>query len=411
MTRRSAYFCGLDLGVHGVKASLINARDEQNLDLLGVFEARSTGFKSGSVSDLSELADCVSRAVNGACQKCTVKVQTVHLGISSQCVDLRRSCAVVPLVDAGAKVIGRGDIKKVDHQAKLLGTGLEEDIIHDFPQAYKVDDVNAANNPIGLYGRKLESNMLLLLANTNRLRNLVKSVHQAGFEVGRVSLSSFAASHVALDTALKNQGCILIDIGADMTSALFFKNGALGDIQFLPWGGHYLTQSLAERLGLAVDLAEDIKKTHAVAFAGAVKENAGPGSSGEILIKREKDYLPIRRAAVCEAVNWEVENLLAHVETVVKGSPLFHDINSGVVIVGGGALLPGLMERIEARLNMPVAMGAAKGLNNAALFAGAIGLAQMSYVKSARESFDLKTPGDWKNRIVDRARELCQEYF
>ena len=174
-----------------------------------------------------------------------------------------------------------------------------------------------------------------------------------------------------------------------------------------------MTQSLAERLGLAVDLAEDIKKTHAVASGHAAKEGgtAGQGNGGEILIKREKDYLPIRRAAVCEAVNWEVENLLAHLETVVKGSPLFHDINRGVMMAGGGALLPGLMERVEARLNMPVTMGATKGLNNAVLFAGAIGLAQMSYMKNAREGIDLKTPGNWKNKIVERVRELCQEYF
>ncbi|MBI4309692.1 MAG: cell division protein FtsA [Candidatus Omnitrophica bacterium] len=410
MIKRTAYFCGLDIGVHGVKASLVHARDKQNLDLLGVFEARSTGFKDASVSDLSELADCVSRAVNSVCRKCAVKVQAVHLGISSECVDARRSSAVVPLIDAGTKVISRGDINKVDHQARLLGTGLEEEIIHDFPQMYKVDDVNAAVNPTGLYGRKLESSLLLLLANSNRLRNVVKSVHQAGLEVAQVSLSSVAASGVAFDADLKNQGCVLVDIGAGMTSVLFFKDGVLGDIQFVPWGGQYLTQSLAERLGLAVDLAEDIKKTHAVAFAHAAKEAAAV-SGGEILIKREKDYLPIRRAAVCEAVNWEVENLLTHLETVVKGSPLFHGINKGVVMVGGASLLPGLMERIETRLNMPVTMGAAKGLNNAALFAGAIGLAQMSYVKKARERIDLKTPGDLKNKVVERVRELCQEYF
>jgi len=404
MKTRVKYFCGLDLGVFGIKACLVKAQDEQNLDLLGVREARSTGFKDASVSDLTELAESVERLVNGLCRKSGVKAPVVHLGISGECLHVRRSSAVVPLVDSGTKVISRADVRKVDHQARLLGTGLDEEAVHYFPQFYKVDDANMAINAVGLYGRKLESNLLLVLANTNRLRNMIKAVHQAGFEVGRVSSSSFAASGVALTPQLKNQGCVLVDIGANMTSVLFFKNGILGDIQSIPWGGHYLTQGLAERLSLSMDLAEDIKKTHAVASANAVQ-------SGEILVKREKDYLPIRREAVCEAVNWEVENLLTHLETVIKGSPLFHEINSGIVMVGGGSLLSGLMERIEARLSMPVSMGATKGLNNAALFAGSIGLAQMAYAQNLKETIDLKTPGDWKNKIFERVQELCQEYF
>lgn len=401
---RLHYFCGLDMGVSGIKASLVKAQDKENLDLLGVFETPSTGFKDASVSDLSELADAVGRAVAGVCQKFPVKVAAVHLGIGAEFLTVRRSSAVMPLVDSGTKVISRSDVKKTDHQARLLGTALDEEVIEGFPQFYKVDDVNAAADPVGLYGRKLESNLLLLLANTNRLRNVIKAVHQAGYEVGGVSLSSYAAAQVALQAAFKDQGCVLIDIGANMTSVLFFKNGTLGDIQFIPWGGHYLTQSLAERLGLSMDMAEDIKKTHAVASVNAPQ-------TGEILIKREKDYLPIRREAVCAAVNWEIENLLTHLETVIKGSPLFHEVNKGIVMAGGGALLPGLMERIEARLSMPVGMGATKGLNNAALFAGAIGLAQMGYVRHARASIDLRTPLDWKNKFVDSVRELCQEYF
>lgn len=403
---RLKYFCGLDIGMSGIKASLVKVYDEQNLDLLGVYEVPAVGFKDASVSDLTELAESIRRAVNGVSQKFAIKISSVHIGISSECTSVKRTSAVIPLVDSGTKIISRSDLNKVDHQARLLGTGIDEEIIQDFPQFYKVDDVNSATNPTGLYGRKLESNLLLILTNTNRLRNMIKAVHQAGYEVDAVTLSSFAASNVALDTPLKNQGSVLIDIGSNMTSVLFFKHGSVGDIQFIPWGGHYLTQSLAERLGLALDLAEDIKKAHALASADAVTEG-----SGEILIKREKDFLPIRREAVCEAVNWEVENLLTHLETVIKGSPMFHEINSGIVMVGGGSLLPGLMERIEKRLNMPTSLGVTKGLNNAALFAGSIGLSQMNYYKNLKETVDIKAPRDWKNKLVERVKELCQEYF
>jgi cell division protein FtsA len=232
-------------------------------------------------------------------------------------------------------------------------------------------------------------------------------VHQAGYEVNSVAFSGYAASDVGVDKTDKALGCALVDIGANITSVIFFKNGIVGDVQFIPWGGNYVTLSIAERLSLTIDLAEEIKKTHAVASQSNPQE-----VSGEILVKRDKEYIPIRREAVCEAVNWEIENFLTHLETVVKGSILYHQLNKGLVMVGGGSLLAGAIERVEERVNTPVRMGASTaGLNNSAVYAASIGLGRMQYLKKVQESISIKTPLALKDKIVNSVRELCQEYF
>jgi len=401
------YFCGLDLGTHTMKASIVCAKDEDNLDLLGVFETQAMGFKESSISDITELAECIGRTVQGVMKKTGIKIQAVQVGLSGSFLATRRSSAVIPLVDSGTKVISKFDLRKVEAQAKLLGVNLEEEIIHDFPQWYKIDDINTSINPTGLIGRKIETNLLLLTANSLCVRNLTKAVHQAGFEVNSVTFCGYAASDVAVDKADKTLGCALVDIGANITSVIFFKDGIVGDVQFIPWGGNHVTRRIAEHLSLTIDLAEEIKKTHAVASQKDPKE-----VSGEILVKREKGYIPISRASVCEAVNWEIENFLTHLETVVKGSHLYHQLNKGIVMVGGGSLLPGAIERIEERINMTVRMGAATpGLNNAAVYAASIGLGRMNYLKKKEESIGIKTPLNFKDKIVNSVKELCQEYF
>ena len=401
------YFCGLDLGTHTMKASIVCAKDEENLDLLGVFETRATGFKETSINDITELAECIQRTVQGVMQKTGIKIHAVQMGLSGSFLATRRSSAIIPLIDSGTKVISKFDLRKVDHQAKLLGVNLEEEIIHDFPQWYKIDDINTSINPTGLIGRKIESSLLLLTANSLRVRNLTKAVHQAGFEVNSVAFCGYAASDVAIDKADKALGCALVDIGANITSVIFFKNNIVGDVQFISWGGNNVTQSIAERLSLTVDLAEEIKKTHAVASQTNPKE-----VSGEILVKREKGYIPIRRESVCEAVNWEIENFLTHLETVIKGSHLYHHLNKGIVMVGGGSLLTGAIERIEERINTPVRMGAATpGLNNSSVYAASIGLGRMHYLKKKQESIGIKTPLNFKDKVVSSVKELCQEYF
>ncbi len=401
------YFCGLDLGTHTMKASIIAARDEQNLDLMGVYETRATGMKEASISDISELSDCIQRTLQGVMHKTGIKVHAVQLGVSGSYLTTRRSSAIIPLIDSGTKVISKFDLRKVDHQAKLLGVNLDEEIIHDFPQWYKVDDINTSINPTGLIGRKIESSLLLLTANSVRMRNLTKAVHQAGFEVTSVAFSGYAASDVAIEAADKASGCALVDIGANITSVAFFKNGIVGDIKFIPWGGNLVTQSIAERLSLTLELAEEIKKTHAVASKTDPKD-----ITGEILVKRDKGYIPIRRQSVVEAVNWEIENFLTHLETVVKGSHLYHHLNKGLVMVGGGALLPGVLERIEERVNTTVRMGlSTPGLQHSAVYAASIGLGRMHYLKKKQDAIGFKTPLSLKDKIINSVRELCQEYF
>ncbi len=401
------YFCGLDLGTHTMKASIVCAKDEENLDLMGVYETPATGFKEASISDITELAQCIQRTVQGVMQKTGIKIHAVQLGVGGSILTTRRSSAVIPLIDSGTKVISPFDLRKVDNQAKLLGVNLEEEIIHDFPQWYKIDDINTSINPTGLIGRKIESSLLLLTANSLRVRNLTKAVHQAGFEVASVAFCGYAASDVAVDRNDKALGVALVDIGANITSVIFFKNGIVGDVQFIPWGGNYVTQTIAERLSLTLDLAEEIKKTHAVANQANLKE-----VSGEILVKRDKGYIPIRRESVCEAVNWEIENFLTHLETVVKGSHLYHHLNKGIVMIGGGSLLTGAIERIEERINTPVRMGATTpGLNNSTLFAASIGLGRMHHLKKKQDSIGIKTPLNFKDKVINNIKELCQEYF
>jgi len=69
---------------------------------------------------------------------------------------------------------------------------------------------------------------LILTANSLRVRNLTKAVHQAGYEVNSVAFCGYAASDVAIDKEDKALGCALVDIGANITSVIFFKDGSWG---------------------------------------------------------------------------------------------------------------------------------------------------------------------------------------
>ena len=118
------YFCGLDLGTHTMKASIVRAKDEENLDLLGIFETRATGFKEDSISDITELAECIQRrTVQGVMQKTGIKIHAVQLGVSGSFLTSRHSSAVIPLIDSGTKVISKFDLRGSGSTGKIAGGG------------------------------------------------------------------------------------------------------------------------------------------------------------------------------------------------------------------------------------------------------------------------------------------------
>lgn len=403
------FYCGLDIGGQTIKAALIEIEGQDPAPkLLGAFETPTAGFHGGSVSDLAELSESIHDTVAGITKKAGIKLQEIQLGLGAEVIESRLSQAVIPLMDRGSKIITERDIRRIQAQARALGLNVEETLVHDFPQYYKVDDVNTAFNPLGLYGRKLEAQSLLVVVNNTFLKNLTKAVNQAGYDLGKIFFTSYASSRAVLNDRDRKDGCIFLDIGSSVSDMLIFKDGRLkGEIRF-PWGGADITKSIAAKLDIGLDLAEDIKTSYANALEA---ENA---NGEEILIKREEGYFPVQKDLIAAAVEPVVARMVGAVVDEVKQTGDYHQAASGIVMAGGGALLAGLPERFEKDTNLHVRLGqvklALRRLSSASKFAGAVGLALMGWQESSR-SKSAATVENLPQYIAGKVKELYNEYF
>ena len=404
------FYCGLDIGTHKVKASLSRVVDAHNLELLAVSEAETRGLAAASINDISEFSSCVSGAVNGVMRKTKIKVRDIHMGLGGDLVETRPSRALIPLVERGNKIVTNRDLMQARQQARMLGVKLDEEVICDMVQQFKVDDVNISLNPVGLYGRKLEVETLLVLANITRLRNLTKGVQQAGFEVDDVFFNASAAADLMLDKRQRHDGCVFVDLGAGSTLILLFKEGLLKHFRRIPVGAESMTRHIAADINIPFLLAEDIKKSYGRVFDG--RSSAPVVSTEEILIKKEQGFVPVKRDALTMAIEPDVQVIIKNIREAVSVSNYESQLKAGVVVVGGGALLAGLMERIEHDTHMPVVIGRnIPGLNSAAIYCVSTGLAEMGYKNTLRYKLDAQKPKDWLDGIRAKAEELSNEYF
>jgi len=403
------YFCGLDIGTQTIKAALIAPKENRQFELLGVREVKTAGYENGSVVDLGELSVSINAAMSGLMKNTHVKIKSVQFGISGELVRERRSAAVMPLLDRGNKVISHRDILKIQKQARLLGVKMDEVILHDFPQGYKVDDVNRASNPVGLYGRKLEVETLVVAVHNTVLKNLTKAVNQAGFDVENLFFTTYAATQTALDDFQRKQGCILVDIGSSLTDVVIFKGGQLRFLGSIPLGSNDVTRAIVERLNIGYDLAEDIKKSYAVVRHGHASTDE------EILIKREDGYEPVKKHVISDAIEQVIADLLNMVASSVKQTEFFDQLKTGIVMAGGGALLSGLAERFEEDLGLPAKMAkinfSSRRMQNATKFLSAVGLAHAGFDKSFSLLLKRNHYSHWLKGCLERTKELYEEYF
>ena len=59
------HFVGIDIGSQGLKAGMIRLDEDNQPQLLGVYEVKTSDFRKGSVSDIDELTLCRLRHTHG----------------------------------------------------------------------------------------------------------------------------------------------------------------------------------------------------------------------------------------------------------------------------------------------------------------------------------------------------------
>lgn len=408
---KEAIYCGLDLGAYRLKACLMRIARDRFPEVIGVSQVAARGIGRSSVSDLRELSEGIGRILNGLADKSKLKFKEVHVGLGGHFIQYRKTHAIIPLADKGNKVITTFDVKKINHQACLLGINLDEKLVHDFPVQYVVDGFNMAANPLGLHGRKLEANILIAVTQNNLISNVYKAVQQAGFDVKSAAFTSLRAADACLSDDEKKQGCLFIDVGAQATSVLIFKEGMLKSFGVIPCGGDHLTQEIGRALNLSFDLAEDIKRSYAMVMLSDDTTTV----KGEILVKRDTGYVTIDRQSVCQVTTPWAKTLADKIHQFVHQSDLAHQLSSGIFVAGGGALLAGLLECIEQKFSLPTKVAKirieTKQLNNPAIYASCIGLAIQTPDEGLPALFSVRHQGSLPQKVAYRLKELYQEYF
>ncbi len=352
MPRRDKHIVGLDVGTTKVCAVIGEPADNGALEIVGVGLADSEGQRKGVVVDVEATVQSIKNAVEEAELMAGTSVDRAYVGVAGGHIRGFNSRGAVT-VNGRAREITEEDIRHAINAARALDLPPDRELLHLLPQDFVVDGEGSIVDPLGMTGSRLEVHVHLIVGALSSVQTLVTCVNRAGIEAQAVVLEQLASIEAVLTEDERQLGVALVDIGGGTTDLVCLVDGSVCHTAVLPAGGEYFTNDIAVGLNTPLADAEAIKTRYGCVVPALIDDDQAieaPGIGG-----RGPRLLPRRR--LCEILEPRAAEILDLVRDEILQAGFLEQLDAGLVLTGGGALLDGLAETAEHRFGMPVRLG------------------------------------------------------
>ncbi len=349
----------LDIGTTKIVA-LVGEVDEQGqLYVIGHGEAPAEGLRRGVVVNMEKTANAIRKAIDDAQMISGTEIDKVTTGIAGEHVRSINSHGVIA-VSRTDNEITPADVNRAIEAARAVAIPVDREIIHIIPQEFDVDDQPNIKNPIGMTGVRLEVEAHIVTASVTTAKNIYRAMERCNLAIEHVVLESLALSQVLLTDNETDSGVILIDIGGELTNVSVFFDGAIRHTAIVPLGGRNITNDIAIGLRTSPFEAENLK----IAFGAALGSYVDSKEMIPLHHANAKHGKEISRRVLASIIEPRLEEVLSLVMREMRQVGLSHIPSSGVVLTGGGALLPGAVQLAEQIMDMPVRLGTINGIEH-----------------------------------------------
>ncbi|WP_043765349.1 cell division protein FtsA [Algiphilus aromaticivorans] len=401
---------GLDIGTSKVAVIVADTRDDGTLEIIGHGEAPSKGLSRGVVVDIEATTSAIRRAVEEAELMAGCRVQSVYAGISGNHVRAVNSQGIVAVRN---REVTETDKERVIDAARAVVIPADQRVLHVVPQEWSVDGQEGIREPAGMAGVRLEAKVHIVSVGTSAAQNIYKCVEGCGLEIDRLILEPLASSYAVLQPDERDLGVCLVDIGHGTADIAIFKDGSIRHIAVVPVAGEYVTRDIAAMFRTPSQSAESIKRQYGCAWPPMCE----PGEAIEVPSTGDHPARQISRQEMAEVIKARYEELFREfIARELHRSGFYDLIASGIVLTGGSARLPGVIELAEEIFQVPVRLGLpqeqVKGITDVTKnpsYATAVGLLLFGRDQRPQERVDFDQAG--LKQLWGRLRNWFQGNF
>ena len=307
----SSKVIGLDIGLSAVKACLVEKSGKNNYKLsrYASITLPEAALIEDEIQKQEEIIDAIQKAVG----RLKTKLTNVCVGLS-----------------------GPNTVARKLQLAGGTNDEIEEQVSWEAEQylPFEIEESSMSFHNIG-ENEGGGVDVLVCAARKDILLNFKELVENAGLKVKIVDLNVTAMINV-FELVMGNkldepdQSWLLLDLGAQKTSFIIYKANKVQFVKEMNIGGVMITEEIQRQMGVNYEEAEDLK------------------SNGD-----ENGNLP---EEILEIIDDVVESFFSEIKKTIDFyiSSTSDESLVGCLLTGGGALIPGLIEGLEALLGVDV---------------------------------------------------------
>ena len=343
---RDGFFTGLDIGTSSIKV-LVAEHINDEINVIGVSNAKSAGVKDGIIVDIEAAAAAIKTAIAQAEEKAGISIKVVNVGLPANLLQIEPSQGMIPVTN-DAKEITDIDVENVVRSALTKSMTPDREVITFIPEEFIVDGFQGIRDPRGRMGIRLEMRGLLYTGPRTILHNLRKTVERAGVQIENIIISPLAMTKSVLNEGEREFGATVIDMGGGQTTVASVRNQELQYTNIYQEGGDYVTKDISKVLKTSQKLAESLKFNYGEAYVPAASQE-----TFQVEVIGEVNPVEVTESYLAEIISARLKHVFEQIKQDLERRHLL-DLPGGIVIIGGGAILPGVVELAQEIFGVPV---------------------------------------------------------
>lgn len=317
---------GIDIGTHTSRIIVVTQKDTKDSEIIAVSMCETKGVTKGYVTNPELVKETIQTLIKNVYAQSNLEIKKVRISINS--VEVKSSIVTGDFQIARSdNTINSQDLDRCISEATKKLDLTNKEIIHTYQISHKIDGNEVFGRPIGMRGNKIQTQVVFVTCLSQHINDFVECFNDLEIEIEEIIASPIASAYVSLTENQKQNGVILVNIGADTVSmAVYEKNYLLALNISGAVGGNDFTKDIALGLKISFEEAEKLK-------IGKSITNYPENKLRSILEARMKDVFEL-------------------IQKFLKKINREELLPSGIIITGGGSFLPQIESLARSHLSL-----------------------------------------------------------
>ncbi len=343
------YIVAMDPGSSSITIAVGAQAEDGKLVLTDIITKPMLGITRGEITNRQDVSTSVRDAVQEVEQKLGLRISDVYTGASGRHIKCTNHDYYVFVGERSD-----GEIRKEDVNA--LHAGMDnvqaEDgqrIMDRIAQCYVVDGRDTVKDPVGRFGKKLETTFNFVLGSSTLIDRLEKTLMAMGVRSRRTFANAIASAEAVVLPEEKEMGVAVVDLGAGTTDLCVWHDNAVRFVRGIPFGAADINHDIHQQ-GILEKHVEGLKTTYGTAMADQVAVDKLITIKGRS--PREKQEISQKNLAII--IENRLRDIIGFIMDEIGDSGYAGRLKGGIVLTGGASQLTGIDELFRRETGMEV---------------------------------------------------------